>query len=203
MPVTLHGVSRNQTALCYVVRFSIWGKQIFVGNAITQQAAGRLYDLALWKFLPKMPRMKASNFPDDFAFITQRRIDEEAPRLNDLYASFPFQSPADATVDEDTLRESLMDGSRTPNVIPSRNLTSYNNALHKLKRLRLLLEGNNKLDDVRLSMPHVHKLPSVTDGFTASAATFALLIEQLRATEASMEAQRAYYQKIATEDEAL
>lgn len=53
----------------FLVRLLVLGKQRYAGIATTEEAAARIYDAALWKLLPILPRRITPNFPDDFAAI--------------------------------------------------------------------------------------------------------------------------------------
>src|SRR6185369_16323556 len=69
------GFARNELNRQYIVRVSAQGKQHFVAMADCQEQAAMLYDLALWKLAPKLTRKLKLNFPDDFSFITQEKVD--------------------------------------------------------------------------------------------------------------------------------
>jgi hypothetical protein len=183
----------------YSVRLSVGGKQLNIGIRYSQADAAALYDLAVWKFAPKMSRKPKLNFPDEFEFTNQDMVDRECPRLNELYLETPYLSLRDEAIAESHGVESLrLRALKGEVAAPTRNLSSFNSALSHLKSLRgHLLVASGELESQRFGLAYLHKLSKADGLWQDMTAELGDLCARIQQIESSMEEQRAYYQKLA------
>lgn len=183
----------------YSVRISVGGKQLNIGIRYSQADAAALYDLACWKFAPKMSRKPKLNFPEEFEYTSQDMVDREHPRLNALYLETPFLSLRDEAIansgDEESLRLRAFKGEVAA---PTRNLSAFNAALAMLKGLRgSMLTHQATLTRERMGLAYLHKLSQTDTLWNALVDDLGDMGARIQAVEQSMETQRAFYQKLA------
>lgn len=196
--ITFSGITRSKRMKAYVVRLTVAGSQLFIGQAYSQTIAARLYDLALWKFAAKFLRPMHVNFPDEFPHITQEVIDRDCPRLNELYQTTPFLRLADEQVEESELRHArIANGFIAPNDFKSattRNVYTTILLRHKRRRVEVtdLFTGVER-DRLRLKL---NKLPDLESKFREVETVLAAASKKLLALEGAMESQQEYYERL-------
>lgn len=198
-----HGVSRNQVHLSFIVRLSVQGKQLFITETTSRAEAARVYDLTVWLFLPKLNKMKKTNAPDDFPFITLDAVQRECPKLIGLYNGFPYLSAADSVAGDDNLRDQLIDSGKRDDTAPrARCMKNYNESSLAVQRVRRDLTAMQlSVDASKLRLAHVHKLPALKAQFEQAKKNLDDLSLTVGELCTMLDSQRDYYQKIAKDDD--
>lgn len=189
--IQLKGFSRNKANKSYVSKISVAHRQWYLGETHSQRNAAQLYDLAVWKFAPKMTRHLRPNFPEDFSFITQEFVTRAVPRLDRLYDMIPFLQPDDASVPEETLRERALN---RKTVTKPKGLGPIDELLLRNRASRSHIESEGAaLLKMRGRMPLISKIPEVQASFQKVLSLIAQLSDAVGETEAALLRNRQYY----------